>query len=158
VQRPLESIALRPGPDSDLRLQITPGTNAYDVQRATGAVHLTRIEGSLPVAGAAPAPAPALRTPRRLVIAVSSRRAGAVSRIVLRSRLRSKPCSGRVRFEVRAGRARRAVTTRVRSSCAIRAVLRLHVRRGRPARIAARFEGNAILAPRRAHSRTVTLR
>jgi ABC-2 type transport system ATP-binding protein len=160
VQRPLESLALRPGPDSDLRLQITPGTSAYDVQRATGAVHLSRIEASLPVAGAAP-PAPAaqvLRTPRRLLIGVSSRRAGAASRIVLRSRLRSKPCTGRVRFEVRAGRARRSVTTRVRSSCAIRAVVRLRVRRGRRARISARFEGNAALAPRRARSRTVTLR
>ena len=160
VQRPLESLALRPGPDSDLRLQITPGTNAYDVQRATGAVHLTRIEASLPVAGAAPnAPAAqALRTPRRLLVGVSSRRVEAVSRIVLRSRLRSKPCAGRVRFEVRAGRARRSVTTRVRSSCAVRAVVRLRVRPGRRARVAARFEGNAALAPRRAHSRTVTLR
>ena len=160
VQRPLESLSLRPGPDSDLRLQITPGTNAYDVQRATGGVRLTRIEASLPIAGppAAPAAALALRTPRRLVIGVSSRRVGAVSRIVLRSRLRSRPCSGRVRFEVRAGAIRRSIVAAVRPSCAISSAVRVRVRAGRRARISARFEGNATLAPRRAISRTVTLR
>ena len=101
---------------------------------------------------------PALRTPRRLVIGISSRRTGSVSRVVLRSRLRSQPCSGRVTFTIRTGRVRRSAVARVRSSCAIRAVVRLHVRPGRRARISARFEGNASLAPRRARSRTVTLR
>lgn len=154
LERPLETIALRAGPRSDLRLQIVSGTSLYHPQRSVGGVRLHSIEASLPLVDATRsgrAPAAARRMPRRLRIAVSSRRVPDGSRVVLRSRLRSRPCAGGVRFTIHAGSAK-TVRTTVAPTCAIRAVARLRVRAGRTARIQARFEGNELLQPRRAHS------
>ena len=157
VERALEPLALRAGPGSDLRLQITPGTTLYGPQRAIGSVRLQSIRASLPLvdatrSGRAPSGAIALRTPRRLRISVSSRRMRGHSRIVLHSRLRSQPCSGTVRFTIRAGSIKRTTRATITPTCATRAVLRLRIRPGRKARISALFEGNSALQARRAHS------
>lgn len=156
IDRPLEALALRAGPRSDLQLQITPGTTVYGPQRSIGSVRLASIQTSLPLVDATrsgrAAGSTVLAMPRRLRISVSSRRVRGRSRIVLRSRMPSFPCSGTVRFTVRAGSVRRTVRAQIAPSCVIRAVLRLRVRPGRPARISARFEGNSLLRARRAHS------
>lgn len=161
VERPLETVALRAGPRSGLRLQITAGTTVYSPQRSLGRVLLQSIDGSLPLVDASRsgrAASIARRTPRRLRIAVSSRRQRHATRIVLRSRLRSRPCSGIVRFRIRAGSASRTVRAPVAATCAIRAVIRLPVRGARTVRIGARFEGNDLLSPRRARSVVARLR
>ncbi|HWC28235.1 MAG TPA: CocE/NonD family hydrolase, partial [Solirubrobacteraceae bacterium] len=157
VERPLETLALRVGPASDLRLQITAGTTVYGPQRSLGNVRLRSIEASLPLvdgarAGRASNAGAGLRTPRRLRISPSSRRVRGRSRIVLRSRLRTRPCSGTVGFTIRAGSTRRTARATIAPTCAVRAVVRLRAPAGRTARIAARFEGNQQLAPRRARS------
>lgn len=155
VERPLETVALRAGPGSRLRLQITAGTPVYSPQRSLGSVRLQSIDASLPLVDAgrsARAASTARRTPRRLRIAVSSHRRRHDTQIVLRSRLRSRPCSGIVRFRIRAGSASRTVRAPVAATCAIRAVARLPSRGARTVRIAARFEGNDLLSPRRARS------
>lgn len=158
IARPLEPIAVRGGPASDLRLQITPGTNVYAPQRSTGSVRLRSIAASLPLVDATRAarasqPPPLRPIPRRLRMRVTSRRAGGASRIVLTSRLRSRPCSGSVTIDVRiGGTARRSLRTPVTRSCAIRAVVVLRVRPRTSVRFAARFEGNSALGPRRARS------
>ena len=157
VTRPLEPIAARGGRASQYRLQITAGSNVYGVQRSTGSVRL-RAQASLPLvdatrSGRQEQQTPIVRTmPRRLRIAVSSaRRAGGVRRLVLRSRLRSRPCSGEVRFTVRAAGRTRAYTAPVSvRTCAVRKVVRLKLRSGRRVRVSARFGGNATLLPRRA--------
>ncbi len=162
VQRPLEMIAARSRAGSSYRLQLTPGTPVYAPQRSTGRVVVDHMSATLPLvdatrsarAGANPPRA----TPLRMRLHVSSRRAGRLSRIVLSSRLRSRPCAGTVLFSVHAGR--RAVHRRARvgTSCTVRAVIRIRARRSTSARIGARFDGNSELAPRRAHSRTIRLR
>ena len=158
VERALEPLALRSRPGSDLRLQITPGTTFYGPQRSTGAVRLQSIHASLPLvdaarSGRAPSDAAAARrTPQRLRISLSSRRVCGHSQIVLRSRLRSTPCAGTVRFTIRAGSLKRTIRSTVAPTCSVRATLRVRVRPGRKARISARFEGNSALRARRAHS------
>ncbi len=157
VERALEPLALRSRAGSDLRLQITPGTTFYGPQRSVGSIRLQSIRASLPLvdatrSGRASSVASALRTPRRLRISLSSARVRGHSQILLRSRLRSQPCAGTVRFTIRAGSLKRTVRTPVAPACAIRAVLRLRVRSGRRARVSAIFEGNSSLRTRRAHS------
>lgn len=163
VERPLEALALAGAAGTDLRLQITPGTTVYGRQLSTGLVRLQRIEASLPLvdptrSGRPVAAAPALRTPRRLRLRVSTRRLNGRSRILVRSTLRSLPCGGTVRLKVRGARIKRIMRVKVRRNCRVRAVLRLRVRPGSRVRISARFEGNAELRPRNARSVTRRLR
>lgn len=157
VERPLEPIAVRASEASDYRLQITAGTTVYSLQRSTGQVRLNRIEASLPIVDATrstrltASSVRALRTPKRLRISASSRRVRGRSRVVLRARLLSRPCAGTVTFTVRvAGRRYRATAAISRSTCSAVKVLRLELPRHRRARVSARFNGNAELAPRAA--------
>jgi ABC-2 type transport system ATP-binding protein len=164
VRRTLEMVSLRADAGARYKLQITPGTPVYATQRSVGTARVARVEASLPLVDASsPAGGPAAvssrRQPRRLRIRVSSRRErGGVVRIVVRSKLRSRPCSGRVALRIRAGRRTRSLRTRVRRDCSVRAIVRLRVPRGTRARFAARFEGNSALQPRRAHGRVFRLR
>jgi ABC-2 type transport system ATP-binding protein len=48
VERQLEGIATRGGPDARFTVQIAAGTSVYDRQRATGAVTLRSVEATLP--------------------------------------------------------------------------------------------------------------
>jgi ABC-2 type transport system ATP-binding protein len=48
VERPLEGIATRGGPDARFTVQVAAGTSVYDRQRATGAVTLKQVEATLP--------------------------------------------------------------------------------------------------------------
>ncbi|HEV7362842.1 MAG TPA: CocE/NonD family hydrolase [Solirubrobacteraceae bacterium] len=50
VTRPLEGVAAHVSPDSQYRLQIIDGTNVYGPQRSSGAVTMSAIAVSLPVA------------------------------------------------------------------------------------------------------------
>ena len=155
VERALETIALRAGPRSDLRLQLVAGTSVYRAQTMLGSVRLHAIEASLPLvdgARSARPPAVARRLPRRPRIAVAWRPQAAGVRIILRSRLRSRPCAGTVRFTIRAGATHRSVRAPVAPNCAVRAVARLPSGAGASVHVAARFEGNDRLLPRRARS------
>ena len=155
VERTLEVIALRARPGSDLRLQLVANTSVYRPQAMLGRVRLHAIEASLPLVDATRAarpPADARRLPLRLRIAVALRREGRTVRISLRSKLRSRPCAGKVRFTIRASGTRRAKRVAVAASCAVRAVARVPARAGRTVRVGARFEGNDQLLPRRARS------
>ncbi len=156
VTRALEPIAARGSRASDHRLQITPGTTVYGRQGSTGTVRL-RVEASLPLVDAtrsARDEPPAARTlPRRPRIAVSSRRLGGLARVVLRGRLRSRPCGGNMTFSLLAAGVRRAVTAPVSvTRCTARRVVRLRVAPGRRLRVGARFEGNGALLGRRARA------
>ena len=86
VTRPLEGVAAHVSPDSQYRLQVIDGTNVYGPQRSTGAVTMSAIAVSLPVADprfvvigarvpspcAGMSPAPARRTRgRRLALALA---------------------------------------------------------------------------------------
>lgn len=162
IERPLEVIAAHSDGAVPYRLQVSPASSLYSGQRSTGTVSLSQIAASLPLVDATrsarAAPTVARRIPRRLRITVRSLRKGRYSRVTLLSRLRSKPCSGNVAFLVRAGGLSRKRTARVRNTCRVRTTLRLRVRRGSPAKVAARYEGNTVLAPRRAHAVTRRLR
>jgi ABC-2 type transport system ATP-binding protein len=48
VERSLEGVATRGGPNARLRVQVAAGTSVYDRQRSTGAVQLKSVEASLP--------------------------------------------------------------------------------------------------------------
>lgn len=122
VERPLEMLALRAGPDSDLRLQLTSGTTVYGPQHSVGKVRLQSIQASLPLvdatrSGRTSQVAAARRRPPPLRISVTSRRRGAFSRIVLRSRLRTAPCAGTMRFTIRARSVRRTARAAVTRRC-----------------------------------------
>ena len=158
VQRELEPIAARAGAGSQYRIQVTPGTGLYGVQRAIGGVVVRSIEASLPLvdAGRSARSGAARRTSARLRLKVSSRRVNGRARVTVTTRLRTKPCAGRVTFTVTAAGRRTRATVRVPSSCAIRYVARLKVARGRRIRVGARFNGNSQLKPR--SSATVTHR
>lgn len=163
VRRSLEAVALRVRPQSDLRLQIVAATTAYGPQRSLGSVRLHSIQASLPLVDAGRSgrvrsgPA-ARRAPRRLRIAMTSRRLRRVSRIELRGRLRSRPCAGSVRFTIRSGAIRRTVRAAIGPACTVAVRLRMRVRAGRRARVSALFEGNERLAPSRARSLARRLR
>ena len=156
-------VSLRADAGARYKLQITPGTAVYATQRSVGTARVARVEASLPLVDASspagePVAAPSRRRPGRLRIRVSSRRElGNVVRVVVRSKLRSRPCSGRVTLRIRAGRRTRSLPTRVRRDCSVRTIVRLRVPRGTRARFAARFEGNSALQPRRAHGRVFRL-
>ena len=164
VRRTLEMVSLRADAGARYKLQITPGTPVYATQRSVGTARVARVEASLPLVDASspagePVAAPSHRRPRRLRIRVSSRREfGNVVRVVVRSKLRSRPCSGRVALRIRAGGRTRSLRTAVRRDCSVRAIVRLRLPRGTRARFAARFEGNSALQPRRAHGRVFRLR
>ena len=51
IERPLEAIASEAKAGSGYKLQITPGTTLYTLQRSTGLVSFGRIEISLPISG-----------------------------------------------------------------------------------------------------------
>ncbi len=157
VERELEPIALRTTSRSSYRLQIGGGSNVYGVQRSTGGVALSQVDVTLPLVDATRStrtpPAAERRLPRRMRLRISSRRAGERSRVVVFSRLRSAPCSGRLRIAIAvAGRTYRATARISRSTCRARAVLRVRARPRSRARISARFHGNAQLLVRRSHS------
>ena len=158
VERRLEVIAAHAGRGSRYALQIAPASTLFvGAQTSTGAVTLRDVEATLPlVAAAAGASTPPRRTPRRPVVSVSSRRVGAISRVVVRARLRSRPCRGTMTFVVRVGATRRTRRASIASSCVARAIVRMPVRRRSLARIAVSFDGNDELEPRR--SRTVRQR
>jgi ABC-2 type transport system ATP-binding protein len=48
VERSLEAVATRGGPNARLRVQVAAGTSVYDRQRSSGAVQLKSVEASLP--------------------------------------------------------------------------------------------------------------
>jgi ABC-2 type transport system ATP-binding protein len=156
VERPLEVIAAHSYGDAGYRLQILAGTLVYSVQRSIGSVRLSRVAGSLPLGDPAAtrgvAQAVLRRRPRRPRIALSSERAGRFSRVVLRGRLGTRPCSGTVTFTIRTGRDARTRRARVTRGCAARATAWLRVPPGTRARVSARFDGNEMLAPRPARS------
>ena len=56
VQRPLEAIATRGGPDAQFTVQIAAGTSVYDRQRSAGAVTLKRVDATLPTVDATALP------------------------------------------------------------------------------------------------------
>ena len=155
IQRQLEALALRAGPDSDLRLQIVPATPAYGPQRSLGSVRLLSIRASLPLVDATRSgrSAPATRrAPRRLQISMTSRRLRRGSRIEMRAKLHSRPCAGGVRFTIRSHPIKRTIRANVTPDCRVAARVRLRVRPGRRFRVSALFEGNEVLGPRRARS------
>lgn len=158
VQRDLEPIAARAGAGAQYRIQVTPGTGLFGVQRSTGGVVIRSLEASLPLADATRSArgSAALRTPRRLVLRVSSRRVNGRAKVTITTRLRTKPCAGTVTFTVTAAGRRTRTTVRVPSSCSIRGVVRLDIARGRRISVRARFNGNAQLKAR--SSATVTHR
>lgn len=158
VERKLEPIAARAGEGAQYRIQVTPGTGLFGVQRSVGGVVIRNLEATLPLVDASRSArgGSALRTPARLRLSVSARRVNGRARVTITTRLRSKPCAGNVTFTVTGAGRRARTTVRVPSSCAIRAVVRLNVARGRQVRVSARFNGNAELAPR--SSATVTHR
>ena len=104
VERELEPIAAAGRRSAQYRMQITPGTGLFGVQRSIGGVVIRRSQASLPLvdAGARRARAAPARTPRRLSLKVSSRRVDGRARVTITTRLRSKPCSGTVTFTVTA--------------------------------------------------------
>lgn len=161
IERSLEALALRAGTETRLRLQLRSGASAYGAQRSLGNVRLMSIHASLPVVDATRAARRASsvkHTPPRLQISVTSRHARANSELELRSRLRSAPCAGSVRFTIRSGPIKRITRAAVAPSCAIRTVLRLRIRPRRTIRVSALFEGNDELTPRRANSRVWRVR
>ena len=89
--------------------------------------------------------------PAAPLVRVSARRGEPTGRIVISARLRSKPCSGTVTFEIRIGRGtvRRAATASTRT-CMARTTVATKARRGTRVRVTATFGGNAQLFPRRA--------
>lgn len=164
VQRSLEAIAVRGRASSDLRLQVAAGTTVYGTQRSVGSVRLERVEATLPLVDAGHAARSSAtrrlgraRQARRPRVVVSSRRVGAVVRVGVRARLRSRPCRGRVTFTLRVGAATHRSSRAVRA-CRARAVFVLRVPPGRRARASARFAGNAALLPRASRSMPVRLR
>jgi ABC-2 type transport system ATP-binding protein len=160
VSRSLEMIAARGQSRSSYRLQVTAGTPVYAPQRAIGGVVLDRVEASLPLVDPTRSGRPGVvrATPLRPRLRVSSKRAGRFSRIVLSTRLRSRPCSGTVLFSLRAGGRVTSHRAPVRASCVALKVIRIRARAGTRARVGARFEGNDALLARRARGRTYRLR
>ena len=127
---------------------VTGATSLFALQTAVGLITVERLHGTLPLAdpGARALAASALRTPPRLRLSAKTRRVGrATWKIVVRSRLRSKPCSGH--RDAHAAPRRRATDGPHEGpprllDHARRAPER---RRGRRVRISARFDGNAEL-------------
>ncbi len=156
VERDLEPVALHAGSDEQYRVQITPGTGVYGKQGSVGGVILQKVDASLPLVTAGAGGAGGATTPRRLVLKVSSRRVDGRARVTITSRLRTKPCSGTVRFTVAAAGRTTRTTARVPSSCNIRKVVRLRVSSGTRIRVGAKFNGNATLKARTA--KTVSYR
>ena len=161
VERELEPIALRAGNGAQYRIQVTPGTGLFGVQRAIGGVVIRNLEASLPLVDATRSPRAStakLRTPRRLSLKVSSRRVDGRARVTVTTRLRSKPCAGTVTFTVTAAGRRTRGTVRVPSSCSIRYVVRLKVASGRRISVGAKFNGNSKLKARSAATVTHRVR
>ena len=108
VERPLQSIALRASGASLYRLQIIAGTAAYQVQGSKGRVSIYGAFGSLPLVDATRSGRGLLpRTPKRARIAVTARRDGRdgrFTRVRVRVRQPSGPCSGSVTFVVETDR------------------------------------------------------
>jgi ABC-2 type transport system ATP-binding protein len=155
VERSLGPVAVHAREGARYRLQITPGTGLFSTQRSAGGVVIRRLDASLPLVTTGLSGS-SLRTPRRLVLRVSSQRVNGATRLTIRTFLRSKPCRGRVTFAVTAaGRTARG-GARVPSSCAIKRIFRLKVRSGARVTVAATFGGNNQLQSRKA--RTVSYR
>lgn len=96
LERRLPAIALRGGPATELRLQISSATPLYAPQRSLGKVSLERIEGSLPLVDAARSgreqgirPTPAAAAGRRPRASAQARRRAA--------RARARRAAGRAR-------------------------------------------------------------
>ena len=154
VERDLEPIAAHAGSDAQYRVQITPGTGLFGAQRSVGGVILQKVDASLPLVTAGGGAG--RTTPRALVLKLSSRRVDGRARVTITTRLRTKPCSGKVTFTVTAAGRKTRSTAAVPSSCNIRKVVRVRVRRGTRIRVGAKFNGNATLKARSA--KTVSYR
>ena len=152
VQRPLEAIAVRGRPSSSYRLQITAGAATYELQRSRGRVSVYGAVGALPLVDATRSgrgfeP----RTPRRPRIGLRARREGTRMRIRLAVALRTRPCSGSVTFVVRTARRPYVYNAPLKAdSCRATRVVKLRLRPGSRVRVAATFNGNPELKPRRA--------
>jgi len=155
VERDLEPIAAHAGSGDQYRVQITPGTGVFGAQRSVGGVIVQKVDASLPLVTAGGG-ATGRTTPRRLVLKVSSRRVDGRARVTIATRLRTKPCSGSVRFTVSAAGRTTRTTATVPGSCNIRKVVRLRVRSGTRIRVRAKFNGNSSLKARSA--KTVSYR
>jgi hypothetical protein len=155
VERSLNPIAVHAGSDAQYRVQITPGTGIFGKQGSVGGVILQKVDASLPLVTAGGGAA-GVTTPRRLVLKVSSRRVDGRARVTITTRLRTKPCSGTVRFTISAAGRTTRTTARVPSSCNISQVVRLRVGSGTRIRVGAKFNGNATLKARSA--KTVSYR
>jgi ABC-2 type transport system ATP-binding protein len=155
VERELNPVAVHAGSNEQYRVQITPGTGIFGKQGSVGGVILQKVDASLPLVTAGGG-AGGRTTPGRLVLKVSSRRVDGRARVTITSRLRTKPCSGTVRFTISAAGRTTRTTARVPSSCNIKKVVRLRVRSGTRIRVGAKFNGNGSLKARSA--RTVSYR
>ena len=149
VERDLEPIAARAGADERYRVQVIPGTGVYGAQKAVGDVSVQRLDASLPLVSTAGTGG---RTPPALKLKVSSRRVAGRARVAISTRLRTRPCAGTVTFTITARGRRTRSTARVPSSCDVRKVMRLSVRRGTRIRVGARFNGNSTLRARSART------
>ena len=148
VERNLEPIAARAGSGDRYRVQITPGTGLFGAQHAVGGVVLQSVDASLPLVTAGGGAARA--TPRRLVVEVSARRVAGRARVAITTRLRTKPCSGTVTFTVTYGARTSRYTARVPRSCSIGKTVRVRALSGTRVRVRAKFNGNAQLRARSA--------
>ena len=153
VERNLNPVAVHAGSSEQYRVQITPGTGVFGKQGSVGGVILQKVDASLPLVTAGGAAG--LTTPRRLVLKVSSRRVDGRARVTIATRLRTRPCSGTVRFTISAAGRTTHTSARVPSSCDIKKVVR-RVSSGTQIRVGAKFNGNASLKARSA--KTVSYR
>ncbi len=155
VERPLQAIAARASGASLYRLQVIGGTAAYQVQGSKGQVSIYGAFGSLPLVDATRSGRGVLpRTPKRARIAVTSgrdRRDRRFTRVRVRVRQPSGPCSGSVTFVVETER-RPYVSNAPLETDPCRAVTlrRLRLRAGARVRVTATFNGNAKLKARSA--------
>ena len=147
VERDVQPIAAHAGAGERYRVQITPGTGVFGPQLSVGGVVLKKVEASLPLVTAG---ATGTQTPRALALRISSRRVAGRARVTITTRLRTRPCRGTVSFTIAAAGRRTRSTASVPSSCNIRQVVRVSVRRGTRIRVSARFNGNSTLRARSA--------
>jgi ABC-2 type transport system ATP-binding protein len=156
VERDLEPIAAHAGSDEQYRVQITPGTGLYGAQHSVGGVVLQQVGASLPLVTAGDGASRA--TPRPPVVKLAARRVEGRASVAIRTRLRTKPCTGTVTFTVTYAERTAHYTVRVPRSCSITKTVRLRVPGGTRVRVRAKFNGNAKLKARAAKPVTTRVR
>jgi len=156
VERDLEPIAAHAGSDEQYRVQITPGTGLYGAQHSVGGVVLQQVDASLPLVTAGDGASRA--TPRPPVVKLAARRVEGRASVAIRTRLRTKPCTGTVTFTVTYAERTAHYTVRVPRSCSITKTVRLRVPGGTRVRVRAKFNGNAKLKARAAKPVTTRVR